>query len=92
MVSYFYHFSRISYKSPNPGRKRKGKGLNSSGLKPAHGRKRRARTRARAGDFARRTLVVRITSKESIATIHVSLTFSLRLLYFCFFTTPSPRR
>jgi hypothetical protein len=36
----------------------------------AHGRGKRARARARAGDFAQRTLVVQITSKESVATIH----------------------
>jgi hypothetical protein len=36
----------------------------------AHGQGKRARTHARADDFAQRTLVVQIISKESLATIH----------------------
>jgi hypothetical protein len=53
LVSYFYHFSRIFYKFSKPGRKRKGKMINSDGLKPAHYQAKRAR--ARAGDFAQRS-------------------------------------
>jgi hypothetical protein len=35
LVPYLYHFSRISYEFPKPGRKRKREGMNSNGLKPA---------------------------------------------------------
>jgi hypothetical protein len=35
LVSYFYYFSRIVYKFPKPGRKRKREKMNSNGLKPA---------------------------------------------------------
>jgi hypothetical protein len=34
LVSYFYHFSMISYEFPKSGRKRKGEMMNSIGLKP----------------------------------------------------------
>jgi hypothetical protein len=45
-------------------------GLNSAQISPRTGKRARAHARARAGDFALRTLVVRITGKESLATIH----------------------
>jgi hypothetical protein len=32
LVSYFYHFSRISYKFPSSAEKEKGKSMNSTGL------------------------------------------------------------
>jgi hypothetical protein len=51
--------------------------MNSNGLKPARAGPRTGETcprarraRAQAGGFAQRTLVVQITSKESLATIH----------------------
>jgi hypothetical protein len=46
--------------------------MNSNGLKPARAgpRTREMPARAHAGGFAQRTLVVQITSKESLATIH----------------------
>jgi hypothetical protein len=73
LVSYCYHFSRISYKFTKPGRKRKGKKIKQSCAQtspnqPMEGGN--APARAHTGDFAQRTSVVRITSKESLATIH----------------------
>jgi hypothetical protein len=44
--------------------------MGSNQPKPAHGRGKRARAHARVGDFAQGTPVVRITGKESLATIH----------------------
>jgi hypothetical protein len=61
LVSYFYHFDRIFYKLPKPGRKRKRKGMNSNGLKPTRvGPLTRKRARARAHNvvFAQRTPAV----------------------------------
>jgi hypothetical protein len=43
-----YYFSRISYKFPKSGRKRKGKMMNSDGLKPARVGPRPGETRSRA--------------------------------------------
>jgi hypothetical protein len=54
-------FFRISYNFPKPGRKRKRKGMNSNRLKPARAGPRtgkRARARARADDFAQRSLSI----------------------------------
>jgi hypothetical protein len=48
LVSYFYHFSRILYKFPKPGRKRKRKGMNSNRLKLARAGPRPGKTRPRA--------------------------------------------
>jgi hypothetical protein len=61
LVSYFYNFSRILYKFPKPGRKRKRKGMNSNGLKPARVGPLTGK-HARDVVFARRTLAVWITS------------------------------
>jgi hypothetical protein len=47
MVSYFYHFYRLFYKFPKTDRKRKGKMMNSDGLKPARFSPRLGETRPR---------------------------------------------
>jgi hypothetical protein len=54
LIPYFYHFSRISYKFPKPGRKRKRKRMNSNGLKSAQISPSTEETRPRAGNFARK--------------------------------------
>jgi hypothetical protein len=57
-------FFRIFYKFPKPGRKRKGKGLNSNGLKPAQLSPWTGKMRPRC------QLCVDDPGKESLATIH----------------------
>jgi hypothetical protein len=57
LVSYFYHISIISYEFPKSGRKRKGKMMNSIGLKAAQVGPRSER-RARVAKFAQRTLAI----------------------------------
>jgi hypothetical protein len=59
LVSFFYNFSIIFYKFPNLEVKRKGKTMNSVGPNLAQNSQRqekRARARARSGNFAQRPL------------------------------------
>jgi hypothetical protein len=70
LVSYFYHFSRIFYKFPKPGRKRKRERMNSNGLKPTRygpcpGES--APMRAHEVSFTQRTPAFQTTNKESCA-------------------------
>jgi hypothetical protein len=70
LIPWFYHFYTIFYKFPNLSAKRKRKGMNSDGLKPAQASPRtgkRARARFCAGDIVQRTPVKLITRKESLA-------------------------
>jgi hypothetical protein len=66
-------FSRLFYKFPKSGRKRKGKRLNSNGLKPAQLSPQtgeNAPTRARDVNFAKGPSVFQITGDEPLATFH----------------------
>jgi hypothetical protein len=61
LVSYFYHFSMISYEFPKSGRKIKRIKVNSTGLKLAQVGPRTsesAPTRARGVSFAQRTVAI----------------------------------
>jgi hypothetical protein len=61
LVSYFYHFSMISYEFPKSRRKRKRKNMNSDGLKLAQDGPRigeSAPARARGVRFTEKTLAI----------------------------------
>jgi hypothetical protein len=79
LVSYFYHFSRISDGFPNLIRKRKGETINTTRPKPAQPAQvhaERGRACDRAVNFAKRPSVFQITGEEPLALFTVSLTFA----------------
>jgi hypothetical protein len=73
LVSYFYHFSKISDGFPNLIRKRKGDTIKSTRPKPAQPAQvhaGRGRACDRSVNFAKRPLVFQIIGEEPLATIH----------------------
>jgi hypothetical protein len=94
LVSYFYHFSRIFYKFPKPGRRRKRKGMNSNEPYLARFDPRPGETRPRAPVLAalhRRPQLFEQTVKNPGHYFLVSLTFALRHFLFLIFANSSPR-
>jgi hypothetical protein len=94
LVSYFYHFSKISYEFSKSNRKRKIESMNSNGLKPARYGPYPGETCPRApalSNLHRDPGDLKKPIKSPVHYLLVSLTFTPRPLPFCFFAVLSPR-